>query len=225
MTKAKTCAHEGCRAPSNFIKDNGFCHAHGPGAKERLQLMGMRGGETMRRRWAGGALLPNELPPLVDHESAKQWRRCVRSCTSTAPSPPMRGVGGKRGGGRLVRLSPSLLLFWVVRFAHFTGVVASKFSSKCGGKFNQRIRVQLLSPGATSAVVNKFAVSVLSPRSENHPRSVSLQNLHLHLHPPTTRRTCELLILVPQPLFESMISHFNLGLMSALSALNRIIAH
>ena len=47
MTKAKTCAHEGCKAPSNFIKDNGFCHAHGPGSKERLQLMGMRGGETM----------------------------------------------------------------------------------------------------------------------------------------------------------------------------------
>ncbi len=73
MTKTKTCAHEGCKAPSNFIKENGFCHAHGPGAKERLQLMGMRGGETMRRRWAGGALLPNELPPLVDHESAKKW--------------------------------------------------------------------------------------------------------------------------------------------------------
>ena len=26
MTKAKPCVHDGCRASSNFIKKDGFCH-------------------------------------------------------------------------------------------------------------------------------------------------------------------------------------------------------
>jgi len=93
--KAKTCAHKGCKAPSNFIKDNGFCHAHGPGAKERLQLMGMRGGETMRRRWAGGALLPNELPPLVDHESAKKWLEILGRAVASKKLPAQEGREGR----------------------------------------------------------------------------------------------------------------------------------
>ena len=91
MTKPRTCAQKGCKAPSNFIKDNGFCHAHGPGAKERLQLMGMRGGETMRRRWAGGALLPNELPPLVDHESAKKWLEILGRAVASKKLPAQEG--------------------------------------------------------------------------------------------------------------------------------------
>jgi hypothetical protein len=33
---------------------------------------------------------PPELPNIF-RGTAFQWRRCVRSCTSTAPSPPMRG--------------------------------------------------------------------------------------------------------------------------------------
>jgi hypothetical protein len=70
MTEPKTCAQEGCRAPSNFIKENGFCHAHGPGAKERLQLMGMRGGETMRRGRETNRVgrIPERQPVTVERE-------------------------------------------------------------------------------------------------------------------------------------------------------------
>ena len=64
MTEPKTCAQEGCRAPSNFIKKDGFCHAHGPGARERLQLIGVWGARTARcglRIWCSGFTAPGQI--------------------------------------------------------------------------------------------------------------------------------------------------------------------
>ncbi len=75
--KPKQCAHEGCKSPPSLIRPNGFCWSHGPKAKERLSKAGRRGGETMRRRLQRKSIPAEDLPALVDHESAKRWLETV----------------------------------------------------------------------------------------------------------------------------------------------------
>ena len=66
--------------------------AAGPIPIPRLEVLkpASRPDDELDRYTIVGKMDPPELPNIF-RGTALQWRRCVRSCTSTAPSPPMRG--------------------------------------------------------------------------------------------------------------------------------------
>lgn len=89
-----------CEAPYYFVDPStGYCHAHGPGAAERLAEAGRKGAEASARlRLPEKRLVDDDLPPLTSHEAAETWTdRIGRAAatgrmTSSAANAALRAV-------------------------------------------------------------------------------------------------------------------------------------
>lgn len=69
----KATRDDGQPCTSPIVGPDGYCHAHGPGGREKLQEAGRRGGRATARRIKGGGLDEDELPPLTDADAAETW--------------------------------------------------------------------------------------------------------------------------------------------------------
>lgn len=86
-----------CQAPARFVDPStGFCHSHGPGAKERLAAAGRKGAETTARRLRGQGLCDDDLPPLASHAAAEEWLEAVGRAVAT-------GNMGHNAGATVIR--------------------------------------------------------------------------------------------------------------------------
>lgn len=73
-----------CQAPEQFVNpETGFCHAHGPGAEDRMAERGQKGGQAAARKRRQDGLSPDELPPLDSPQHAERWLEVIgRAVTS-----------------------------------------------------------------------------------------------------------------------------------------------
>lgn len=72
----------GCGSPEAFVDPGtGYCHAHGPDAKEIMAERGRKGAEVRNRSERG--LDPEELPPLGSHSDAKRWLEAIGRAVAT----------------------------------------------------------------------------------------------------------------------------------------------
>lgn len=71
--KGITRSGEPCRAPEHMVDESGYCHAHGPGARERMAERGRKGALSLRRKVKGSGLAEDDLGPLESHEDSKRW--------------------------------------------------------------------------------------------------------------------------------------------------------
>lgn len=63
-----------CGSPENFVDpDSGYCHAHGPGASERMAEHGRKGAEAKNRKDRAPGLDSEDLPPLDSPQAAAKW--------------------------------------------------------------------------------------------------------------------------------------------------------
>lgn len=75
---------EPCGAPPEFVDpETGLCPSHQEGASERLREAGRRGAEATKRRYSGGGLVPEDLPPLTSHEAAEAWTDAIGRAAAT----------------------------------------------------------------------------------------------------------------------------------------------
>lgn len=66
-----------CRAPEHMVDASGFCHAHGPGARDRMAERGRKGAISLRRKVTGSGLSEEALGPLTTHADAKRWLELI----------------------------------------------------------------------------------------------------------------------------------------------------
>ncbi len=63
-----------CEAHPRLVGEDGFCHAHRPGAHARLVDQGKKGGAVQAANWRRikGQLMPGELPELLTPHDAQK---------------------------------------------------------------------------------------------------------------------------------------------------------
>ena len=81
--KGVTRAGEPCRAPEHMVDQSGFCHAHGPAARERMAERGRKGALSLRRKVKGSGLTEDDLGALESHQDAKRWLETIGRAVAT----------------------------------------------------------------------------------------------------------------------------------------------
>lgn len=69
-----------CGAPERFVGDDGWCHSHRPGSKEKLSEWGRKGGKA---RPSKRKLREEDLPPLDSPQAASTWLETVGRAVAT----------------------------------------------------------------------------------------------------------------------------------------------
>ena len=81
--KGITRSGEPCRAPEHMVDESGYCHAHGPGARERMAERGRKGALSLRRKVKGSGLTEEDLGALGSYEDAKRWLETIGRAVAT----------------------------------------------------------------------------------------------------------------------------------------------
>ncbi len=81
--KGITRSGEPCRAPEHMVDESGYCHAHGPGARERMAERGRKGALSLRRKVKGSGLTEDDLGALESYEDAKRWLETIGRAVAT----------------------------------------------------------------------------------------------------------------------------------------------
>lgn len=63
-----------CGAPASVVDpETGLCPAHDPEREEERRAAARKGGKATARRFSGGNLEADELPPLTSAQAAERW--------------------------------------------------------------------------------------------------------------------------------------------------------
>ncbi len=81
--KGLTRSGKPCRSPEHMVAESGFCHAHGPAARERMADRGRKGALSLRRKVKGSGLTEDDLGALEAHEDAKRWLETIGRAVAT----------------------------------------------------------------------------------------------------------------------------------------------
>jgi len=102
--------------PAHLIDpETGFCHSHGPGARERMAARGRKGAEVTAEKLRTPGLDPTDLPPLNEPRDASVWLEVIgRACAT--------GKLGHREAGAAVRAVETWLK------SHDAGAVADQLT-------------------------------------------------------------------------------------------------
>lgn len=83
-------AGEPCESP--FVRENGYCSAHGPGAAERMQLRGYQGAKASKAsKRKDTPFSEDELPELDSFASAATWTDRVGRAVAGGRLSPTAG--------------------------------------------------------------------------------------------------------------------------------------
>lgn len=88
--KANTVSGDPCKAPATLVDKDGFCHAHAPGASERLSEAGRKGAAASAQRFRTPGLDSSALGDLETITDAQRWLRAIGRGAVTVSSKRRR---------------------------------------------------------------------------------------------------------------------------------------